>query len=57
MKIGKSKKHAPAGGPIAGYGKELLLQIPVGRGQTRTLSLRQAKCAYKALYQLRHLFR
>jgi hypothetical protein len=51
------KKPIVKGGPIRGYGKEVLLQIPVGRGQTRMLSLRQAKCAYKSLHQLRHLFR
>lgn len=52
-----TKEPVKSGGPIKGYGKEILLQIPVGRRQTRTLTLRQARYAFMSLSQLRHLFK
>lgn len=39
------------------YGKEVTIQIPIGRHETRSLTLAQARVAYRHLHEIRKIFK
>lgn len=39
------------------YGKEVMLQVPCGDGQTCSFNLKQATLIYRYLHAMRHLFK
>lgn len=49
QKRAAEKKKHKGNGVAAAYGREVLLQVPIGKHETRTMTIKQASIMYRHL--------